>query len=215
MTLPKLIIFDCDGVLVDSEPPVTALMADYFTKHGLAIAPAEVHSLFTGGTLRGAGAEAMRRGATLPDNWFPEFTALMFDLLRQGVPTIPGVIDLIDACDAAGIATAIASNGAMEKMDITLAPSGLLTRFAGRTYSGHIHGTPKPAPDLIQLAMKNAGTTPDQTIMIDDSTAGCRAGIAAGVRTFGFATEGQDAALAAIGAEVVNTMSEIKTALWP
>jgi HAD superfamily hydrolase (TIGR01509 family) len=204
------VIFDCDGVLVDSEPVVTGLMARYFSAHGLPLEPAEVHDLFVGGTLRGAGAEAAQRGAVLPDDWFEVFTAQMFDLLRQGVPLISGVVELLDALDAAGVATAIVSNGSMDKMQITLAPWGLLDRFEGRIFSGYEHGAPKPAPHMVLAAMQQAGVDAKGTVMIDDSPAGCRAGVAAGVRTFGFATEGQDGALADVGAEVVGTMAQIQ-----
>ena len=206
---PELVVFDCDGVLVDSEPPVTKLLARYFSAHGLKTDPEEVNSFFLGGTLRGAGEEAIRRGAMLPEDWLEDFMPRMFALLRQGVPLILGVLDLIDALDRAGIASAIVSNGSMEKMQITLTPSGLFDRFAGRIFSGYVHGAPKPAPDLVLAAMAQAGATQATTVMIDDSPAGCRAGVAAGARTFGFATEGQDAALAEVGAEVVNTMSQV------
>lgn len=211
--MAKLVIFDCDGVLVDSEPVTTGLMARYFGQYGLVIAPEEVHTLFVGGTMRGAGEEAMRMGARMPEGWFEDITGQMFALLREGVPLIPGVADLIDAVDTAGLAKAVVSNGAMEKMQITLTPSGLYDRFAGCIFSGYVHGSPKPAPDLVLAAMKQAGVTPEQAVMIDDSPAGCRAGVAAGVRTFGYATEGQDAALAAVGAEVVGDMREITEAL--
>ena len=209
----KLVIFDCDGVLVDSEPPVIGLMARYFTAHGFSLSEHDVHSLFVGGTLRGAGEEATRRGAILPDDWFDDFKSQMFALLRQGVPLIAGIIPLIDALDDAGIAKAIVSNGAVDKMQITLGPHGLMDRFNGAIYSGYIHGSPKPAPDMVRAAMAQFGATPAQTVMIDDSPAGCRAGIAAGVRTLGFATEGQDAKLAETGAEVVGSMAQITSLL--
>lgn len=66
---PKLVIFDCDGVLVDTEPTTDRILSQSLSSHGLPITPAEVSQLFVGGTIRGVGQEATRRGATLPDTW--------------------------------------------------------------------------------------------------------------------------------------------------
>lgn len=125
---------------------------------------------------------------------------------------IDGVDALLDQLDAAGVATAIASNGPLQKMDISLSPSGLIHRFAGRIYSGHDFA-PKPDPAMIHHAMNVARCTPADTVFIDDSVTGAKAGIAAGVRTFGFAPDGDDGRRAAIGAEVVTSMDQIAARL--
>ena len=184
-------------------------MAEYFTLHGLRIDAHEVHGLFVGGTLRTAGEEAARRGATLPEDWFDDLSARVFARLSEGVDLIPGVVDLIDRAEAAGLAVAVASNGAMRKMEITLTPHGLHERLRGRLLSGYEHGAPKPAPDMLLRAAREAGTTPDRAVMVDDSPAGCAAARAAGMRCFGYATGGQGPRLAAQGAEVVDDMAEI------
>lgn len=209
---PELVIFDCDGVLVDSEPVTDALLADSLTKHGLSIGPSEVHQLFAGGTIAGVAKEAARSGAELPKDWIDTIYADIFEALRQGVPVIDGVIDLIHACDAAGIKRAIASNGPIEKMQISLHPSGLLDLFKGRIYSGHDHG-PKPKPDMLLKIIDDTGADPAATVMIDDMPAGFNAAKAAGVTCFGYVADGDPARVGTTGAQPVTQMDQIRRAL--
>ncbi len=213
MMQPKLIIFDCDGVLVDSEPVTADVMAGFFTDRGLPLNPQEANHLFVGGTLLSAGEEAARRGAKLEDAWFETLTRTIHDRLREGVALIPGVADIIDAAERAGIKMAVVSNGPMPKMEITLAPHGLLDRFAGRIFFTTNRAEKKPAPFMVNAAMAQAGVSAEETVMIDDSASGCLAAHRAGVRCFGFATEGQDEDLRAVGAEVVHDMADIHAAL--
>ena len=98
MTVPKartadLLILDCDGVLVDSEGPSCAVLSRFFTARGLPLAPGDIHAPFVGGTLRTAGDEAARRGATLEEGWFDVLRGEVFAALRGGVPLVPGVVD--------------------------------------------------------------------------------------------------------------------------
>ena len=208
---PELMIFDCDGVLVDSEPVTDAVLSADLTRHGYAVAPDEVHSLFAGGTMAGVEVEARKRGADLPINWLEDIYQAVFEELRKGVPVIPGVIALIDACDRAGVKRAIASNGPIAKMEISLKPSGLWDRFEGRIYSGHDYG-PKPKPDMLQRIMKDAGVTSDRTVMIDDMPAGFDAAQAAGVKCFAYMADGDQKRADGTKAIKVATMTEIQKA---
>lgn len=205
---PKLVIFDCDGVLVDSEPATDRAMAANLARYGLTLTQDQVHTLFVGGTIKGAGDEARRRGATLPDNWVDEMYAEMFAALRTGVDLLPGVIGLLDQLETRRIATAIASNGPVAKMEITLPPVGLWDRFEGRIYSGHDHGA-KPAPDMIWTIMRDAGVTASETVMIDDSLTGCQSAINAGVRCLGFVGDGDPARFDGTAIEPVAHMDDI------
>lgn len=205
---PKLFIFDCDGVLVDSEPATDRTMAANLSRYGLDLSPHQVGQLFLGGTIKGAGDVARSMGADLPDTWVDEMYAEMFETLRGGVDVFPGVFDLLDQLEAAGIATAIASNGPMAKMDITLKPVGLWDRFEGRIYSGHDYG-PKPKPDMILRIMADAGVSVAEAAMIDDSAAGCLAAQNAGIRCFGYVETGDPARLDGTGAEIVTEMAQV------
>ncbi|MEJ6404615.1 HAD family hydrolase [Yoonia sp. 2307UL14-13] len=208
----ELVIFDCDGVLVDTEPVTDVVIAENLTTHGLPIAPDEVHRLFAGGTMAGVRDEAIERGAKLPENWLDQIYNQIFTALRKGVPTYDGLFDLLDALDAKGVKRAIASNGPMKKMAISLTPSGLWDRFAGRIYSGHDHG-PKPAPDMLLKIMADAGVGPNETIMIDDMPAGFQAAKATGIRCLAFLADGDQSRANGSGATPVRSMPEVHKAL--
>ncbi len=204
----KLVIFDCDGVLVDTEPTTNIVIAENLSRYGLEISVKDVDTLFVGGTMAGVMTTARDMGAALPDRWLDEIYSEMFAALLKGVEVFDDVHLFLDQLEAAGIATAIASNGPPKKMAISLTPSGLIDRFAGRIYSGHDY-VPKPDPTMIHHAMKIAGVTPAETVFIDDSPTGASAGIAAGVRTFGFDPSGSFAHLARVDVEKVRSMRDI------
>lgn len=209
---PKLLIFDCDGVLVDTEAVTNAVISQFLQRHGLSIPPDEIITLFSGGTMASVGVEAAKRGARLPTGWLDEIYSVVFDTLRKGVEVIDGVTDLIDTLIAHDTTIAVASNGPMQKMEITLRPSELWDRFAGRIYSGHNY-VPKPAPDMLFQIMRDAGIDPNETVMIDDMPSGCRAAQAAGIGCFGYVADGDPTRLEGTGAWPVTSMGAILQAL--
>lgn len=211
---PSLVIFDCDGVLVNTEPLTDAALARYFTNHGLPMGPHDIAPLFRGGTIDGAGQEAIRRGAQLPDTWLDEVYEAVFAALRTGVEVFEGLFDLLDALEAENIKIAVASNGPMAKMQISLGPSGLWDRLQGRIYSRE-HHAPKPSPDMLLAACKDAGVAPPDAVMIDDTTAGTRAADAAGMPAIGFAAASNAAPLLATGHPVIRTMAQLRQHLLP
>lgn len=186
---PKLVIFDCDGVLVDTEPVTDAILSENLTGHGFPVAPEEVHRLFVGGTIRGVYEYVMAQGVALPDDWVDGIYAAVFAGLAKGVPVMPGVIELIDRLEDEGIALAVASNGPLAKMEISLGPSGLWERLSGRLLSGHDHG-PKPGPEMLLHAMSVNDARPHETVMIDDMPAGWTAAQAADVRALAYVADG-------------------------
>lgn len=186
----KLVIFDCDGVLIDSEPMTNALIAQSLSAHGLPIAAEACQALFTGGTLQSAMEEACRRGATLPPDWVDQMHAEIAAQLGQGVPLIDGIVPLLDRIEGAGLFTAIASNGPQGKMRASLAPSGLWARFSGRIHSGHDAGAlPKPDPSMLLTIARNTGVHPAQAAMIDDNPSGLKAARAAEMMAIGLAMD--------------------------
>mgnify|MGYP003646806140 FL=1 len=210
--MTRLVIFDCDGVLVDSEPATLQIIAQSLLRYGLDVDPIDIPRMFMGGTMHDVYLTARSRGAALPDDWVDQTYVDMFAMLRKGVRVIDGILPLLDKLDTAGIAIAIASNGPMNKMAITLPPSGLWDRFAGRIYSAHDH-IGKPSPDMLFKACAQAGVDVDAAVMIDDSPAGCKAAQAAKMRCFGFDAHGSGAHLAAVGATPVRSIDQITKAL--
>ncbi|MCF2871748.1 HAD family phosphatase [Octadecabacter sp. G9-8] len=207
--IPDLVVFDCDGVLVDTEGPTSIIIANSFTKYGVPMTAHEVDILFVGGTMEGVEAEGRKRGAAFPVDWQDEIYSEFFARFDEGIDVFDGVFTLLDALDARGIPHFIASNGPMKKMRSSLTPSGLWDRFGDRILSRENYA-PKPDPAMIRHAIGRIGAAADKTFMIDDSVTGCRAGLNAGVHTIGFATEGQDAKLAEIGATVANSMADVQ-----
>ncbi len=207
---PKAVLFDCDGVLVDSEGPTFDLIQQELAAHGLPLEMAEMEALFLGGTVPGMFATARRLGASLPDTWVDTFYGRMFARLAEGTDLMPGVADLLDRLDAAGIVYAIGSNGTGEKMQITLGQHPhVLARFGGHLYSGQTLGTPKPEPGLWLHAARALGVEPADCVVIDDSPPGCMGAARAGIRCLGLAVHGDGAALAETGAEVILRLGEV------
>ncbi|MDZ4394385.1 HAD family phosphatase [Cypionkella sp.] len=204
---PKAVIFDCDGVVVDSEPMLFDLLAADLAQHGLPMALETLHHIFLGMTLQGLREKANVLGASLPADWCDDFYTRLYAQLRLGTPLIPEILTVLDALDAAGIPYAMGSNGSAEKMQITLGQHGLIPRFKG-LFSGQTLGKPKPAPDLYLHAAAALGVAPNDCIVIEDSPTGARAARAAGMRCMGYAPDG-NAALAAEGAVLFSDMKDL------
>ena len=207
---PGLVLFDCDGVLVDSEPITNAMLVENLGRYGLPLSVDDVDRLFVGGTMRGVGEAARHLGADLPDSWLEDIYTEMHARLAKGTPMIEGVIDVLEALDAAGIDYAVGSNGSMEKMAITMGQHPhLWRRLEGRLYSAHVHGVAKPDPELYLIAARAMGVAPENCAVVDDSPAGCRAGVAAGMACNGFAAHDDGARLNAVGARVFHAMRDL------
>ena len=129
------------------------------------------------------------------------------------MPLIDGVVAVMDALDRAGVPYCVGSNGSETKMGITLGPSGLAKRLEGRLYSAHTLGTAKPDPGMFLRAAADFGVRPDTCAVVDDSPSGCRAGVAAGMLTIGFAERTDPERLVAVGATPVRTMAEVAAML--
>ncbi len=210
MTRPDMVIFDCDGVLVDSEPITNALLREDLAARGLTLSQTEIEHRFVGGTMRGVGREAARMGADIPDDWLDLIYAEMHRRLAMGTPLIDGIETVLDRLDAVRIPYCVGSNGSLEKMEITLGQHARLqTRLAGRLYSAFVVGVAKPAPDMFLQAARDHGVLPGRTCVIDDSAAGCEAARRAGMPCLGFAAHDDGARLATTGATVFHHMRDL------
>ena len=206
---PGAVLFDCDGVVVDSEHPTLVMLRDDLERYGLNLTLEALEAGYIGGTVETVAVKARANGARLPEDWVAEFYERMYAMLRTSVPLIPGILGVLDALDSAGIPYAMGSNGTPEKMQITLGQHGLVERFRGHLYSGQALGRPKPAPDLYLHAAARLGVPAGDCVVVEDSAAGARAAKAAGMRCFGYAPKGAHPALAAEGAVLFNDMAEL------
>lgn len=211
---PDAILFDCDGVLVDSEPVTFRLIQEDFAAHGLRRTIAELEPLFIGHTIEETAVYARAHGAALPADWADGFYARMCARLAEGTALMPGVLALLNRLDAAGIPYAVGSNGRRMKMAATLGQHPeIWAKLKDKLFSGQDLGCPKPAPDLYLIAAKSLGADPARCIVVEDTATGARAGIAAGMRVFGYAPAGPNPGLAAVGAEIIHTHDEIPARL--
>ena len=216
MTRPPIhaVIFDCDGVLVDSEPAAFDLLADDLTRHGLTLPRDRMERDFLGGTIRGVWLKARALGATFPDDWVEDFYERLYARLAQGTSLIPGIEAVLDRLDAHRFRYAVGSNGSDRKMEVTLGQHpAFRARFQGRLFSGQTLGTPKPAPDLFLHAARAMKVKPQNCAVIDDSPTGCLAARNAGMACFGFAAHDDGKSLSAVGATVFHAMSELTALL--
>ncbi|MFK7941236.1 MAG: HAD family hydrolase [Roseovarius sp.] len=203
------VLFDCDGVLVDSEVLTNQLIRDDLADHGLELSLEQTMDHFVGSTMWGVAEKAVGMGATLPDDWIPTFYAKMYDVMADKVEAVPGAADLLDRLIDVGIQVAVGSNGPVSKMDITLNKTDLMSRVSPHVYSAQDLANPKPAPDVYLHAAERLGVSPEVCIVVEDSVSGAKAAVAAGMRCIGFAAIGQQAELAPHCIFTVRSMQEL------
>jgi HAD superfamily hydrolase (TIGR01509 family) len=200
-----LIIFDCDGVLVDSEVISCRVHADVLTRYGYPITAEAVHQRFLGRTARDATAEVERElGRPLAETYELERRTTLLAALAETVEAIPHLHDALDAIDAR---ICVASSAAHEKIFTTLSRTGLYKRFAPNIFSGTQVSNGKPAPDLFLFAARQMAALPARCMVIEDSVPGVTGALAAGMTVLGFhggshCRPGDGEALRAAGAMV-------------
>jgi len=204
---PGLIIFDCDGVLVDSEPIATRVLQSVLGEAGLALSLEETEQRFMGRS-RQATIEIVEKeiGRALGDEFVAGWQARVFDGFRQELRPVPGIEAALDRL-AAPMCVASGSDPARIRLSLEL--TGLLPRFEGRIFSAAdvVHG--KPAPDLFLLAARTLGTPPAECVVVEDSLPGVQAAVAAGMPVYGYAARTPAALLAAAGAMVFEDMARL------
>jgi HAD superfamily hydrolase (TIGR01509 family) len=181
----ELVIFDCDGVLVDTERLAVRVDVQVLTQLGWVMTEAEVVERFVGlsdATIREA-IEA-HTGRRLADNWEQEFRHLYRSSFAESLTAVDGVVEALDGIT---LRTCVASSGSHEKMRFTLGLTGLLERFDGRMFSVAEVERGKPAPDIFLHAAARMGVAPAACAVVEDSRFGVEAARAAGMRAFGYA----------------------------
>lgn len=207
----EAVLFDCDGVIVDSEAVGVAHIAGELAALGIEKSEDEVIELFVGKTLPGVGATLRASGVPIPEDWHRGVYNRLYDRLAEGTPLIDGVAAVLDRLDAAGVRYAVGSNGEMRKMETTLTQHpGVWARVKNQLHSAQGLGAPKPDPAVYLHAAGALGVDPRACVVVDDSPSGCKAGVAGGFRTLGFAAGLHGAGdLRAVGAEVFTEMAAL------
>ena len=190
MPLPSdcLVIFDCDGVLVDGEQLAVAIDVRAIGALGWPITEAEVVERHLGRSNADVLADiAEHIGRPVPADWDEAWNAEYRRVFDEQLEAVPGVAEAIKVLAAEGFQTCVASSGSHEKMKRTLGKTGLWGFFAGRIFSATEVERGKPEPDLFLYAAKQAGLPPGRCVVVEDSRYGVAGARAAGMKAIGFA----------------------------
>lgn len=212
----EAILFDCDGVLVDSEPITNSVLCTMLNEAGWAISPAQCMEVFIGKTVRSEAARIeAHTGRPLTDAWMDEFYARRNARLADELTAIDHIHPAIERVHAHhGGRIACASGADRHKVELQLAKVGLAPYFEGRIFSGHEMPATKPAPDVYLAAAAALQAHPARCAVVEDTVTGVMAGVAAGATVYAYAPLGDGGALAAAGAShVFASMAELPALL--
>ena len=209
------VLFDCDGVLVDSEPITNGVLRDMLAERGWPLTPQECMRLFIGKAVKDEAAliEA-RTGQPVTDEWPASFRARRDVQLRARVGPIRGAVEAVAAIHARfGGRIACASGADRGKVELQLDKCGLMPCFRGRVFSGHELPRSKPAPDVYLAAAAALGVDPRRSAVVEDTVTGVTAGVAAGATVFGYSPPeaGHDAPDALRMAGAVQVFADMAT----
>ncbi|MFI5527697.1 HAD family hydrolase [Kitasatospora sp. NPDC051853] len=181
----ELVIFDCDGVLLDSERLAVRVDAVVLAALGWELTEEEIVHRFVGRSHRDVTAQIEAHlGRTLPEDWDAEFKPLYDQAFADELTPVDGIEEALDAIT---LPTCVASSSSHRRLRSTLGQVGLYPRFEGRVFSASEVANGKPAPDLFLHAAATLGVEPARCLVVEDSRFGVAAARAAGMRSLGFA----------------------------
>jgi HAD superfamily hydrolase (TIGR01509 family) len=211
------LLFDCDGVLVDSEAITCGVLRDMLEEKGWRLSLAQCMGHFVGHTVRNrADLVHAHTGWHLTDDWLQSFYQRRNAALEQSIRPIDGVHELLGHAQAQyGTRMAVASGADRYKVEMMLAGVGLLDFFSGRVFSGHEMPRSKPAPDVYLAAAAHLQADPAACLVIEDTPTGITAGVAAGATVWAYCPAGAspEGLWQAGAAQVFATMHELREAL--
>jgi HAD superfamily hydrolase (TIGR01509 family) len=216
MTDLELVIFDCDGVLVDSEVISNNVLARLLTEEGLPMTLKETRRDYQGLLLD----EILTRteelfGRKLPDDFLDRFQDQRAEEFRRELKPVPGAAEAVERVKASGTAVCVASQGRLEKTRMTLGLTGLDRLFAPEAiFSAYQVERGKPFPDLFLHAAQAMGAEPGRAVVVEDTPSGVSAAVAAGMRVIGYAADSDAQALRAAGADpLLGSLQQLPAAL--
>ncbi|WP_028028219.1 HAD family hydrolase [Gemmobacter nectariphilus] len=215
MRRPGAILFDCDGVLIDSEPMGCEALAQAVTAAGHPMTRAQATAAFSGHAAADSRAHMARLGLDAAAV-FAESDRLLFQMFDQAIPHVPGIEAVLDGF---AVPMAVCSNSSARRLDLSIRRTPLAARFGAHIYSADDVAAPKPAPDMALFAAARLGVAPAHAVFVDDNTHGIRCAVAAGCLAVGFIGPSDhrpghaDVLRAAGAAHVVHGMAEFHALL--
>jgi HAD superfamily hydrolase (TIGR01509 family) len=193
-----LVIFDCDGVLVDSELITNRIFARMLNEMGIPVSLDDMFEQFVGRSMpQCLELTAGLLGRPVPEEFVREFQTRAAAALKSELKAVPGIEEVLAGID---IPYCVASSGTHEKMNTTLGVTGLLPKFRGKMFSVTEVANSKPAPDVFLYAAKRSGVAASACAVIEDTPTGVLAGVAAGMTVFGYCALTSQQRLLAAGA---------------
>jgi HAD superfamily hydrolase (TIGR01509 family) len=207
----QLVIFDCDGVLVDSEVISNSVLARLLSAEGLPTTLAQARRDYQGLRLDEVLLRAEAKlGRSLPPGWLERYERERTEEFRRELEAVPGAAEAVARIAAAGVAVCVASQGKLEKTRLSLELTGLRDLFGeGALFSAHSVARGKPHPDLFLHAASVMGADPARCVVVEDTPSGVSAAVAAGMRVLGYGADGDETALREAGAELVASLADV------
>ena len=183
---PGLVIFDCDGVLVDTEKTANETLCVWLSEAGYPVSYEDCRRRFSGRSMVSVQTEIEEEGHSLgfslPERWYSSLE----ETFRDKVEPVPNIETVVEELRAAAVPWCVASSARLDKMHLTLGSTGLIRHFGHALFSATMVSRGKPFPDLFLHAAREMGHAPDRCVVIEDSVPGTEAGIAAGMQVFSF-----------------------------
>jgi HAD superfamily hydrolase (TIGR01509 family) len=211
----ELVIFDCDGVLVDSEVISNEALARALSSEGLAMTPQETRRDFQGLLLADIAARAEAElGRQLPDDWLERYERDRDEAFRRELRPVSGAAEAVQLISAAGVAICVGSQAKLKKIRLSLGLTGLRDLFdADALFSSYSVPRGKPYPDVFLHAAAAMNAEPSRSVVVEDSVSGVTAAVSAGMRVFGYVADSDEQALRAAGAETLRSLEELPSLL--
>jgi HAD superfamily hydrolase (TIGR01509 family) len=180
---PELIIFDCDGVLVDSEVLSCRCLSEALAEHGIRLDVVDALDLFLGRSVGAVLLHYSAQGRRLPDSFVADLKARVRRTFQSSLQPIAGIGALLSSL---AMPYCVASSSDLDRVSLSLVRTGLAPHFGDRLYTSQMVARGKPAPDLFLHAADRMQTAPIKTLVIEDSVSGVAAAKAAGMEVWGF-----------------------------
>jgi HAD superfamily hydrolase (TIGR01509 family) len=180
---PDLIIFDCDGVLVDSEVLSCRCLSEVLAEFGFVLSAEQALELFLGRSTKAIEQHYRDLGQAVPDGFLPRLKSHVLKTFEGSLQPIPGIAAVMSELRAP---SCVASSSDIDRVSLSLDVTGLRELFDGRIYTAQMVENGKPAPDLFLHAAGKMGAQPARTLVIEDSVSGVLAAKAAGMTVWGF-----------------------------